>query len=102
MVIMVSYNPRFNFVYKLQVFQDFWGEKNVHRVLVLNLVEISKDFLIFIFLLLKLTLETRFESEPVAYILNKQFVRGLCATRAREHFKLYPLIFYPVYFVHAL
>ena len=53
MVIMVSYNPRFNFVYKLQVFQDFWGEKNVHRVLVLNFVEISKDFLIFIFLLLK-------------------------------------------------
>ena len=53
LVIMVSYNPRFNFVYKLQGFQDFWGEKNVHRVLVLNLVEISKDFLIFIFLLLK-------------------------------------------------
>ena len=47
MVIMVSYNPPFNFVYKLQGFQGFLRrkKKNVQRVLVLNLVQISKDFL---------------------------------------------------------
>ena len=45
MVIMVS--PPFNFVYKLQGFQGFLRrkKKNVQRVLVLNLVQISKDFL---------------------------------------------------------
>ena len=46
---MVNYIPRFNFVYKLQWFQGFWRWKknnnnNVQRALVLNLVEISKDF----------------------------------------------------------
>ena len=41
---------------------DKTGE-NVQRVLVLNLAKISKDFLIFISTLLKIT-ETRFDSEP--------------------------------------
>ena len=50
-VIMVNnYIPRFNFVYKLQCFQGYLRRKiNVHRVLVyLNLVETSKEYLIFI------------------------------------------------------
>ena len=41
----------------------FEAKKNVQRVLVLNLIEISKDFLIFMYMLLKIT-ETRFDSEP--------------------------------------
>ena len=49
-VIMVNnYIPRFNFVFKLQCFQGYLRQKiNVHRVLVLNLVETSKEYLIFI------------------------------------------------------
>ena len=74
---MVNYIPRFNFVYKLQCFQGFSRrKKNVQRVLVLNLVEISQDLLIFISIYLKTT-EPRFDSEPV------------CTTRAHEHFKFY-------------
>ena len=47
MVITVNYIPPFNFVYELQCFQGFLRrKKNVQRVLVLNLVKISKDFLI--------------------------------------------------------
>ena len=38
-------------------------KKNVQRVSVLNLIEISKDFLIFMYMLLKIT-ATRFDSEP--------------------------------------
>ena len=65
MVITVNYIPPFNFVYELQCFQGFLRrKKNVQRVLVLNLVKISKDFLIFISILLKIA-ETRFDSEPV-------------------------------------
>ena len=48
-VIMVNYIPHFNFFYKLQCFQGYLRRKiNVHRVLVLNLVETSKEYLIFI------------------------------------------------------
>ena len=50
-VIMVNYIPCFNFVYKLQCFQGYLRRKiNVHRVLVLNLVETSnsEEYLIFI------------------------------------------------------
>ena len=50
-VIMVNYIPRFKFVYKLQCFQGYLRRKiDVHRVLVLNLVETSnsKEYLIFI------------------------------------------------------
>ena len=43
-VIMVNYIPCFNFVYKLQCFQGYLRRKiNVHRVLVLNLVETSNS-----------------------------------------------------------
>ena len=41
---MVNYIPCFNFVYKLQCFQGYLRRKiNVHRVLVLNLVETSNS-----------------------------------------------------------
>ena len=44
----------FNYVMSCNVFKDFGDEKkNVQRVLVTNLVEISKDFLIFISTFLK-------------------------------------------------
>ena len=59
----------------------------VQRILVLNLVEISKDLPIFISILLIIT-GTTFDSEPVCYLRVKHFVRSLCATRAHEHFKL--------------
>ena len=46
---MVNFIPRFNFVYKLQCCQGFLSPKiNVQIVLVLNLVEISQEFLVFI------------------------------------------------------
>ena len=45
------------FGYNCNVFEDFLGKKNVHRVSVLNLVAISKGSLIFISLLLKITLK---------------------------------------------
>ena len=49
MVLMVNYIPRFIFLCKLQWFQGFWRWKKKQqqqrqRALVLNLVEISKDF----------------------------------------------------------
>ena len=54
-----------NFLFiSCDVFKDLWGKKkNVQRVSVLNLIEISKDFLIFMYMLLKIT-ATRFDSEP--------------------------------------
>ena len=85
MVIMVNYIPRFNFVYELQCFQGFLRrkKKNAQRGLVLNLVKISKDFLIFISILLR-TAETRFDSEPVSNFSIKIFFwRSLRATPAR-------------------
>ena len=58
-------------------------KKNAQRGLVLNLVKISKDFLIFISILLK-TAETRFDSEPVSNFSIKIFFwRSLRATPAR-------------------
>ena len=51
MAIMVNYVPRYNFVLdnKLQCFQGFLRRKiKAPRVLVLNLVEISVEFLAFI------------------------------------------------------
>ena len=41
-------------------------QKNIQIVFVLNLVEISKHFFIFISILLKIT-ETRFDSGPFCY-----------------------------------
>ena len=74
-VIMGNYIILFNFVCKLQCFQGFMRRK---RVLVLNLVEISIEFLIFMFILLKIT-----DHENL-------FVRSLRAwTRSREHFLYY-------------
>ena len=59
-------------------------QKNVQRVLVLNLVEISKDFLIFIDSKIA---EAGFDSKPVGYFLiNILFV--VSVSRAREHSKL--------------
>ena len=54
-----------NFLFiSCDVFKDLWGKKkNVQRVSVLNMIEISKDFLIFMYMLLKIT-ATRFDSEP--------------------------------------
>ena len=78
MVIMVNCNPSFNSVYNLQRFQAFLRPKknvSVQRVLVLNLVEISEDFLIFIDL--KIT-ETKFTSfQTQFFTLNKHFVGSL-------------------------
>ena len=61
--------------------------------LVLYLVEICKDFPIFLSLLIKIT-ETRFDSEPRGggvctqatrlFLLSKHFLRSLRSTRARE------------------
>ena len=64
MVIVVNYIPRLNFVHKQQYFQGFLRQKNVQRVLVLHLFEISKEF--FIFIDLKITELTRLTnySEP--------------------------------------
>ena len=51
MVIMVEYIPQFHFVYKLQCVQGFLKRKKkcTRSFMVLNLVEISKDFFIFIY-----------------------------------------------------
>ena len=60
----------------------------------IELVEISKDFLIFISILLKIV-ETRFDSEPVSYFeINILFAVGL--THERVNTLNYALIFYPV------
>ena len=48
--------PRFKFVHKLQCFQGFLRlKKNVFRDLVVNLAEMSKDFLIFMSIFFKIT-----------------------------------------------
>jgi len=66
-VIMVNYYiPRINFVYKLQCFQGFLRRKKKVQSFGIKLVEISKDFLIFISILLKIV-ETRFDSERICY-----------------------------------
>ena len=64
MVIIVNYIPRFNLYTSNNVFKRFLRQKNVQRVLVLNLFEISKEF--FIFIDLKITELTRLTnySEP--------------------------------------
>ena len=59
--------------------------KNVQRVLVLNLVEISKDFLIFIDSKIA---ETRFDSKPVCYFLINILFVVSWSSRARKHSKL--------------
>ena len=66
-LIMLNYIPLFNFVYSsynvfdfILSFQGFLRrktEKNLQRVVVLDMVEISKDFLVFINLKIS---ETRF------------------------------------------
>ena len=96
MVIMV-YIPRFNSVYKVQCFQGRVFEakpKNIQIVFVLNLVEISKHFLIFISILLKIT-ETRFDSGPFCYfwsnILFAAYVPHVYVNTLN-----YALILYPV------
>ena len=72
---MGDYIILFNFVCKLKCFQGFIRRK---RVLVLNLVEISIEFLIFMSTLLKIT-----DHENL-------FVRSLRAwTRSREHLLYY-------------
>ena len=56
MVIAVNYIPRFNFAMVsriLEMEKNNNNNVNVQRALVLNLVEISKDFLIFMSILLK-------------------------------------------------
>ena len=68
MVITVNYIPPFNYVYELQCFQGFLRrKKNVQRVLVLNLVKISKDFLIFISILLKIAEKGLIQSPSVIF-----------------------------------
>ena len=62
----------------------FETKRNVQRILVLNLVKVSKDFLIFISILSKITLK-----QSLIQTLNRYFVRSLCVTRSREHLKLY-------------
>ena len=59
-------------------------QKNVQRVLVLNLVEISKDFLIFIDSKIA---EAGFDSKPVGYFLIN-ILLIVSMTHAREHSKL--------------
>ena len=68
------------------------NKKNVQGILVLHLVEISREFLIFIDL--KIT-ETRFTTihNPLVTFEHNHFVRSICATRAREHFKLWAHLF---------
>ena len=59
---MVNYSPRVKFVYKIQCFHRFLRpKKKVQRVLVLNLFEISKEFIVFIELKIP---ETRFTLLP--------------------------------------
>ena len=76
------------------MFSRVFQAKNVQRVLVLNLFEISKEF--FIFIDLKITELTRLTTiQRRLLLLNKHFVRSLLATRARQHFRLCAH-FYPV------
>ena len=77
-----------NFFYALilsiscNVFKDFEAKKNVQRVLVSNLVAISKDLLFFSILLLLLEVT---ETRNVQFCMNKHVVRSVRATQASEH-----------------
>ena len=95
MLIVVNYIPRFDlYNYKQQCFQRFLKQKNVLRVLVLNLFEISKEF--FVFIDLKITELTRLTTiQSRLLLLNKYFVHSLLATRARQRFRLCAH-FYPI------
>ena len=65
------------FCLKAAMFSKIFEAKNFQRVLVLKLVEISKE---------KIT-QTRFTTIQSPFVtLNKHFVRSLRATCAREHF----------------
>ena len=76
------------------MFSRVFQAKNVQRVLVLKLFEISKEF--FIFIDLKITELTRLTTiQSRLLLLNKHFVRSLLAIRARQHFRLCAH-FYPV------
>ena len=66
-------------------------KKNAQRGLVLNLVKISKDFLIFISILLK-TAETRFDSEPVSNFSIKTFFGEVCVPHLHVNTLNYALI----------
>ena len=98
MVVMVNYISG-------NVFKDFDVGKKVQRVLVLNLVEISKDFLIYISI--KIT-ETRFDLEPVFYFWIKVLFT-VCMPHVYANTLNYALVFFPVmskavcvFFVHML
>ena len=81
--------PSFNFVYnKLQCFQRFLRRKKEEEefILVLNLVEISKEFHSFMDLKITGTRLTTIQS-PFVTFEYKHFVRSIRATRAREGFK---------------
>ena len=65
MVIMVNCIPRFNIFLKASMFSRIFETKqNVQRILVLNLVKISKDILIFISILSKITLKQSLIQSP--------------------------------------
>ena len=71
---MGNYSLRFNFVCKLQCFQGFLRRK---RVLVLNLVEIFKEFLIFMSILLKIIESLRAWTRPREHLLC-YYMRNFC------------------------
>ena len=73
------------------VFKEFWAKKPT-RVLVLNLVKISKDFLFLISIFLKFT-ETKFGLDPVCYFWTNILV---CVPHADVYPLNYALTFYPV------
>ena len=67
MVIMADYIAPLTVLFiSCNIVKAFEAKINVQRVLVLNLVEISKDFLIFISILLKIT-ETKFQKPYVTF-----------------------------------
>ena len=87
--------PRFNFVYKLQCFQRcLRRKKNVQGFLVVHLLEISKEFLIFIDL--KIT-ETRFTVpfRARSLLLNINILFAVSVTHVDVNTLNYALIFYP-------
>ena len=72
---------------KLQCFEGFLRQKiNKQSVLVLNLVEISIEFLVFIDLQIPEVIGL-LPFRARLLLLNKHFVRCLRVTRARERFK---------------
>ena len=76
-----------NLFISCNAFKDFWGQKkNVFRDLVVNLAEMSKDFLFLCPFSLKSLKRSWFRA--FLLLLNEHFVRSLRATRAREHCKL--------------